>query len=324
MRPRAREALGRLTGAAAGRRLDDPEPPWSPKPADTLTPHQQSLLVMGHLSEEQVSAYLRSSGLPADASRERAALHFAEHRVTALQEAAAFRERWQEWRQETQNPRVRGRSYDVGPPQLPGPAREELESGRAVGRAAGRGWQRLSTWSAVAGFVIGWGFLVCGVLGMVPGLQLLLVVSAVCLVASLLLLAVVAPALAARGERRARAALFGWAVHRPGQLERGLPGLRTRIDEQATVGSSFCLGLVSLAAGGFCAVMGLLLLVIALFDRQATTWQITGILLGLAAVLLLSPRLVTLWNRWVMHRNDAIDEAVSWVYAPATRPRRPV
>lgn len=301
---------------------------WDPKPADTVTPHQQSMLVMQHLSGDQERAYLSSSGLSSDASREQAGLHFAEHRVAALQDAAAFREKV------SRRARPRGRrsrrgqhdtdtTYAVTPPELPASARAELASAQEVGRAAGRLWQRLCTWSAVLGFVIGWGFLITGVVGVVPGLSVLFFVSAVCLVLSSVLMFVLAPAFYARGQRASRAALFEWAVHRPGQLERGLPGLHKRIDEDATVGGSFCLGLVSWGIGGFCAAMGLVMVPISLLDQQATSWQITGILLGIGAVLLLSPRLVTRWSRWVSRRNDEIDEAVSWVYAAAT-PVNPV
>lgn len=313
---------------------ETPEPAetagWAPKPADTITPHQQSMLVMQHLSDEQVRAHLHSSGLPADASRERAGLHFAEHRVTALQEAAAFRERAREragtrghrarsarGRRDTQGP------YAEAPLALPAPARAELASAEEVGRAAGRTWRRLCGWSAVLGFVIGWGFLITGVVAFVPGLQPLFLVSAICLVLASVLMFVLSPACYARSQRASRAALLDWAVHRPGQLERGLPGLHTRIDEQATAGGSFCLGLLVRGVGGFCAVMSLVMVPIALLDQRATTWQITGILVGVGGVCLLSPRLVARWSRWVRLRNDAVDEALSWVYAAAT-PTGPV
>lgn len=273
---------------------------WSPKPADTTTPHRQSVLVLEHLSDSQVEAYLRSSGLPADTSWAEAALHFAARRVTALQEAAAIREQ----------------TADAAP-NLPAAAEDELESAQVVGRAAGQISQTLSTWCGIAGFVIGWGFLVTGAVGMVPGLHVLLAASALCLVLSALLMFVVAPALYAQGQKASRAALFEWAVHRPGQLERGLPGLHKRVDQTATMGGSFCLGLISMGVGGFCALMGLFMIPIALLDQQATTWQITGILLAVGAVLLLSPRLVSAWSRWTMLRNDELDEAVSWVYSSA-------
>ncbi|WP_114907052.1 hypothetical protein [Ornithinimicrobium murale] len=295
---------------------------WAPKPADTLTPHQQSMLVLGRLSGAQVRAYLRSSGLPAGAGRPEAARHLAQHRVTALQEAAAFREqasrRGVHRRRGGRGRRSHGRPYAEVRPALPTAAREELASAQEVSRAAGRGWQRLSRWTGLAGFLVGWGFLVTGVVGIVPGLQFLLGVSAVCLVLASLLMFWASPALYARGQRASRAALLEWAVHRPGQLERGLPGLHKRVDEDATSGGSFCLGLISTGAGGFCAVMGMVMVPISLLDQQATSWQITGVLLGLGAVLLLSPALVGRWSRWVMHRNDAVDEAVSWVYAAAT------
>lgn len=290
---------------------------WGPKPADTVTPHRQSLLVMEHLSRDQLAAYLRSSGLSAGATREEAALHFAQHRVAALQEAAAFRERTQKWERTRRRQKVRGFRHDVPSPALPPEAAAELDSGQQVGDAAGRAWQRLSTWSGIAGFALGWAFLITGVMGVVPGLQVLLLVSCACLVGSLVLMAVVAPALYARGQRASRTALFEWAVHRPGQLERGLPGLHQRIDEDATGGSAFCLHLLSLGVGGFCGFMGLVMIPVALFDNRATTWQITGILLAIAAVMLLTPRLVILWSRWVRDRNDEVDEAVSWVYAAA-------
>ncbi|WP_256838047.1 hypothetical protein [Ornithinimicrobium faecis] len=288
---------------------------WAPKPADTVTPHEQSLLVMRHLSDEQVRAYLGSSGLPVETSREQAALHFAEHRVTALQEAAAFREKAAK---QTKRRSRKKQTYAVAPPELPAAAQAELTSAKEVGQAAGRLWQRLSTWSAIVGLVIGWGFLISGAVGVIPGLQVLFFVSAVCLALSPLLMFVVAPICYARGQRASRAALFEWAVHRPGQLERGLPGLHKRVDEDATSGSSFCLGLISMAVGGFCAVMGLVMIPISLLDQQATSWQVTGVLLGIGAVFLLSPRLVTRWGQWVRRRNDEIDEAVSWVYAAAT------
>lgn len=296
----------RLTHEAGG---------WAPKPPDTVTPHQQSLLVMEHLSSGQLMTYRRSSGLPADASRQEAAIHFARHRVTALQEAAAFRERTANWQRTRRKTRPAGRCRPL--PALPESAQAELESAQDVGHAAGRIPQTLSTWCGIAGFVIGWGFLLTAVVGMVPGLHLLLMVSAVCLVLSLLLMAVIAPALYAQAQRASREALFEWAVHRPGQLERGLPGLHKRVDEDATLGGTFCLGLIIMAIGGFCGLMGLVMVPIALFDQKAVTWQITGILGVISAVMLVSPRVVGRWSQWVRRRNDEIDEAVSWVYSPA-------
>lgn len=292
--------------------------PQDPDPldglADTLSPHAQALLVLSSLSQHQRAAYRRSSGLPEESSDDELALHFSEHRLAALQESAAFRERVERWESSTRKQRARGQRTRPAP-SVPAAAAEELGGARVVRQRAARHWAALGRWCVRIGFVTGWAFLVLGVLGWISSLGLLLGLAAVCLAVSFLSLFVVSTAAEAAGYRRARAALVDWAVQRPGQLERGLPSLGTRAESRSAGMLEGCLGIVALAVAIFCVPMTVLMFVIALLDQQASTWQITGILAGAALLGILGPRVMSVRTWLIGRRVRRTDEALAWVYA---------
>lgn len=283
-------------------------------PADTLSPFRQAQVVLNHLSPRQVTAYCRSSGLPESTSRERAAVHWAEHRVRALQEAALVREQV-----EARSRTTKGhRPGDVS--ALPDEADRELAETTAVRDQAARQWSWVRTQLLRIGFVTGLLFLVFGIVGIF--VAPLLVVAGVCMVVSFLSLFVLSSAAEAAGYRRARAALLDWAVARPGQLERGLPGLGVRVESRVADALGGCLAMAATGIAMFCAPMVVVLLLVALLDQRATTWQITGITAGVGLMAFLSMRVINARSFWIGWSTRRVDESLAWVYAAAV-PDRP-
>lgn len=285
----------------------------APELADTLSPFRQARVVLDHLSRSQVAAYCRSSGLPESASRERAAVHWAEHRVRALQEAAVVRERVERGGLSTEDSRegVAG--------TLPEEAARELAEATVVRDRAARAWSWVTMALVRTGVVTGVGFLVLGLVGVF--LAPLLGVAGVCMVVSFLCLFVLSSAAEAAGYRRARAALLDWAVARPGQLERGLPALGVRVESRAAELFGSCLTMAAAAIALFCAPMVVVLFLVALLDQRATTWQITGILAAVGLLALLAPRVIAARTFWIGRSTRRVDESLAWVYAAAVGDR---
>lgn len=282
-------------------------------PADTLSPFRQAQVVLDHLSPGQVAAYRRSSGLRESTSLEQAAVHFAEHRVTALQEAALSRERLE--RGTLKKQASHDSASQAAAAALPQPATRELTEATAVRDQSARTWTLVTKALLRTGFVTGVAFLALGALGVL--LTPLLGVAGVCLAVSFLCLFVLSSAAEAAGYRRSRAALLDWAVERPGQLERGLPSLGVRAESRAAELLGGCL---TIAAGGiamFCAPMVVVLFLVALLDQRATTWQITGITAAIGLLAFLAPRVIDARTFWIGQSTRVVDESLAWVHAAA-------
>lgn len=280
-------------------------------PADTLSPFRQAQVVLDHLSPGQVAAYCRSSGLRESTSREYAALHFAEHRVTALQEAALTRERLEQDTRKQQASRDSASWATAA--ELPERATQELAEATAVRDQGARTWALVTKALLRTGFATGVAFLALGLLGML--LPPLLGVAGVCLAVSFLCLFVLSSATEAAGYRRSREALLDWAVERPGQLERGLPSLGVRAESRAAELLGGCLTIAAGAIAMFCAPMVVVLFLVALLDQRATTWQITGTTAAIGLLAFLAPRVIEARTFWIGRSTRTVDESLAWVHA---------
>lgn len=123
-------------------------------------------------------------------------------------------------------------------------------------------------------------------------------------------------------KRRIREALLDWAVERPGQLARGLPGWGSDASAAGlTPAASVVLNLLKWAfgiGGIFFGPIGLLMLLIGLVLRERASLEIGGVLTGGGLVLLGLAWLIRYLMQRMQQSDALLDAGLRWVWEART------
>lgn len=125
-------------------------------------------------------------------------------------------------------------------------------------------------------------------------------------------------------KRRIREALLDWAVERPGQLARGLPGWGTDASAAGlTPAASVVLNLLKWAfgiGGIFFGPIGVVVLLLGLAFQERASLEIGGLLTGGGLVLLGLAWLIRYLMQRMQQKDALLDAGLHWVWA-GRRPR---